>query len=134
MLLIHLLRDFNYADKDNAVNSMQFKNIQHILTFIDEHFTEKLSLAELAEMAGMSPNYFSTFFKKISGITLWDYISSKRINMAVGLIRNHNSSKNMLEIATLCGFNNTTHFNKMFKRITGMTPTEYKKNTYLLIH
>lgn len=134
MLLIHLLRDFNYADKDNAVNSMQFKNIQHILTFIDEHFTEKLSLSELAEMAGMSPNYFSTFFKKISGITLWDYISSKRINMAVGLIRNHNSSKNMLEIATLCGFNNTTHFNKMFKRITGMTPTEYKKNTYLLIH
>lgn len=134
LLLISLLRDFDYSDKDNTVNSIQFKNIQHILSFIDEHFTEKLSLAELAEMAGMSPNYFSAFFKKISGITLWDYISSKRINMAVQLIRSRDSGKNMLEIATLCGFNNTTHFNKMFKRITGMTPTEYKKNTYLIIH
>lgn len=134
MLLIKLIREFDYTDESNAVNSMQFKNIQHILTFIDEHFTEKLSLSELAELAGMSQNYFSTFFKKISGITLWDYINSKRINMAVQLIRSSDSGKNMLEIATLCGFNNTTHFNKMFKRITGMTPTEYKKNTYLMIH
>ena len=54
--------------------------------------------------------------------------------MAVQLLRKNGSGKNILEIATLCGFNNTTHFNKMFKRITGMTPTEYKKNTYLMIH
>lgn len=134
MLLIKLIREFDYADKGNAVNSTQFKNIQHILTFIDEHFNEQLSLNQLAELAGMSPNYFSAFFKKISGITLWDYINSKRINMAVQCIRNRDSGKNMLEIAILCGFNNTTHFNKMFKRITGMTPTEYKKNTYLMIH
>lgn len=133
LLLINLLRNFNYSDEDNSVNTMQFQNIQHILNFIDEHFTEKLSLDVLAEKAGMSPNYFSSFFKKISGITLWDYISNKRINMAVQLLRD-GSGKNILEIATLCGFNNTTHFNKMFRRITGMTPTEYKKNTYLLIH
>ena len=113
---------------------MQFKNIKDILTYIDEHFTEKLSLNELAGLANMSPNYFSAFFKKISGVTLWNYISSKRINMAVQLIRGRDSGKNMLEIAMLCGFNNTTNFNKMFKRITGMTPTEYKKNTYLMIH
>ncbi len=133
LLLINLLRNFNYSDEENSVNTMQFQNIQHILNFIDEHFTEKLSLDVLAEKAGMSPNYFSSFFKKISGITLWDYISNKRINMAVQLLR-ESSSKNILEIATLCGFNNTTHFNKMFRRITRMTPTEYKKNTYLMIH
>lgn len=134
LLLISLLRDYNYSDLNGNINGLQFKSIQHILTYIDEHFTEKLSLTELAEMAGMSPNYFSTFFKKISGVTLWDYISSKRINMAVGLIRSRDSGKNILEIATMCGFNNTTHFNKMFKRITGMTPTEYKKNTHYMIH
>lgn len=134
LLLINLVRNFNYSDKENSVNTLQFKNIQHILNFIDEHFTEKLSLNELAEKAGMSPNYFSSFFKKISGIALWDYINNKRINMAVQLLRENGSVKNILEIATLCGFNNTTHFNKMFKRVTGMTPTEYRKNTYLMIH
>lgn len=134
LLLIKLVRDFGYSDHSTAINTMQFKNIKDILTYIDEHFTEKLSLNELAGLANMSPNYFSAFFKKISGVTLWDYISSKRINMAVQLIRRRDSGKNMLEIAMLCGFNNTTNFNKMFKRITGMTPTEYKKNTYLMIH
>ncbi len=134
LLLINLVRNFDYSDENNSINSLQFKNIKHILSFIDEHFTEKLSLNELAELAGMSPNYFSAFFKKISGVTLWDYISSKRINKAVQLIRTPNSGKNMLEIATLCGFNNTTNFNKMFRRITGMTPSEYKKNTNLMIH
>ena len=134
LLLINLVREFNYTDESKSINSLQFKNIKHILTYIDKHFTEKLSLNELAELAGMSPNYFSSFFKKISGVTLWDYISSKRINMAVQLIRTRGLGKNMLEIATLCGFNNTTHFNKMFRRITGMTPTEYKKNTNLMIH
>ena len=133
-MLINLVRNFDYSDENNSINSLQFKNIKHILSFIDEHFTEKLSLNELAELAGMSPNYFSAFFKKISGVTLWDYISSKRINKAVQLIRTPNSGKNMLEIATLCGFNNTTNFNKMFRRITGMTPSEYKKNTNLMIH
>jgi len=134
LLLINLVRNFNYSDQEISVNSLQFKSLQHILNYIDEHFTEKLYLDELAEKAGMSPNYFSSFFKKISGISLWDYISNKRINMAVQLLRENGLGKNILEIATLCGFNNTTHFNKMFKRITGMTPTEYKKNTYLMIH
>ena len=134
LLLIRLVRDFNYVNESNSINTLQFKKIQHILNYIDNHFTEKLSLDSLSEKAGMSPNYFSAFFKKISGITLWDYINNKRINMAVQLLRKNGSGKNILEIATLCGFNNTTHFNKMFKRITGMTPTEYKKNTYLMIH
>lgn len=134
LLLIELVRNFGYTDESGSVSSMQFKSIQKTLSYIDEHFTEKLSLAELSEMAGMSPNYFSAFFKKMSGITLWDYINSKRIDLAVRMIRGRESGKNMLEIATLCGFNNTAHFNKMFKRMTGMTPTEYKKNTYLIIH
>lgn len=134
LLLITLVRQFGYSDKNTSVSSLQFKNIQHTLSYIDQHFTEKLSLTELAELAGMSPNYFSAFFKKISGVTLWDYISHKRIDMAARLIRRRDSGQNMLDIALLCGFNNTANFNKMFKRVTGMTPTEYKKNTNLMIH
>ncbi len=132
LFLISLVRDFGYLDKDTSVSSIHLKNLQNILTFIDEHFTQRISLEQLADKAGMSPNYFSSFFKKISGINLWDYINNKRINYALNLLRN--SNKNILEIAMLCGFNNTTHFNKMFKRVSGMTPTEYRKNTNLFIH
>lgn len=134
LLLIGLVREFSYSDKTTWLNSTRFKNIQHILNYIDQHFTEKLSLNELSKLAGMSPNYFSSFFKKTSGIPLWDYINQKRIDLSVQILRERDSGKNILEIATLCGFNNTAHFNKTFKKVTGMTPTEYRKNTNLMIH
>ncbi len=133
LLLIRLVREFHYLDP-SAPHRVNPRNLQQILTYIDEHFTERLTLEELSALAGMSPNYFSSYFKKLSGIHLWDYISSKRVDLAARMIRDQENEKNMLEIATLTGFNNTANFNKIFKRITGMTPSEYRKNTGLMIH
>lgn len=134
LLLITLIRQHHSENPTTAANKPQGQNLQRILTYIDAHFTEKVTLNELAAEAGMSPNYFSAFFKKISGITLWDYINSKRVDAAARMIRDPLNDKNMLQIANESGFNNTTHFNKIFKRSTGMTPSEYKKNNSYMIH
>ena len=92
---------------------------------IEEHFCEEMRIHDLAAKFGMSQNFFSSCFKRINGITPKAYINSKRIDYAIRLIRT--TDKSMLEIATLCGFNSSTSFNKSFSKATGKRPLEYRK-------
>lgn len=130
LLLISLIRNHNYLNTHPEVNGEQIHNIQHTLSFIDEHFSDKITLQELSALAGLTPTYFSTLFKQVTGISLWNYITSKRIDKAIRLITSENYKGNMLDAAIECGFNNTANFNKTFKKITGVTPTEYKSGKY----
>lgn len=133
LLLIKLVRDFGYMDKTNTMNAEQLSHIHHALVYIDEHFTEQITLQELASLAGLTSNYLCSLFKQISGMTLWDYISAKRINKAAQLLTTQDNTMNILEIAMHCGYNSTANFNKSFKKITGMTPSEYRSNNYVMI-
>ena len=133
LLLIKLVRDFGYMDKANTMNIEQLSHIHRVLAYIDKHFTEQITLQELASLAGLTSNYLCFLFKQISGMTLWDYINAKRINNATQLLTNKNLTMNILDIATQCGYNNTANFNKAFKKITGMTPSEYRSNRHSMI-
>lgn len=73
----------------------------------------------------MSKTYFCGQLKKLNGISLWDYITIKRIEKAITLIESSNLSR--LEIALKCGYNNTSNFYYAFKKVTGKTPEDYKK-------
>ena len=126
--LIHLIRDFDYSEKSVPLSRDSLHSIRRVTNYIDANLCEKLTLEMLAEHAGMSPNYLSSFFHKISGITLWDYINSKRIDMAIRKLSDEDSNENILDIAYSCGFNNTANFNKAFKKATGMTPTMYRSS------
>ncbi len=121
LLLIRLIRDYGYAGAHADLGI----GIRRVLEYIDTNLSEDLSLKSLAKIAGVSPNYFSAQFHHASGITLWEYINSRRIDKAIHLLMQKNP-QSMLEIALLCGFNNTANFNKTFKKVTGMTPTEYR--------
>ncbi len=120
-------RDFGYVKK-NAKNEV-FKStgiagIEKSIDYINKNLSQPLSLDELADVAKMSRTYFCTVFKKLNGISPWDYITIKRIEKSIGLIKNENMS--MLEVACACGFNNSTNFNRSFKKVTGKTPGEYR--------
>lgn len=93
--------------------------------YIQENLTENLTLEELARVANMSKTYYTTIFKKETGISLWEYIVSKRVEMAKAIIKKDDAT--MLEIATKCGFNNTANFNRAFKKHAGKTPSQYRK-------
>lgn len=133
LLLVKLVRNFDYMDKTNSINADQLSHINHALIYIDEHFTEQITLRELASHAGLTSNYLCSLFKQISGMTLWDYISAKRINKATQLLTTENNTTNILDIATQCGYNNTANFNKVFKKVTGMTPSVYRSNRHTMI-
>jgi AraC-like DNA-binding protein len=132
MIAVRLIRSFGYA-AEQAEGLPQLAGILLAMAYIDEHLTEQVTLQQIASVAGVSPNYFSTLFKRLCHVSLWDYITAKRIEKAIGLIRSE-SDMTMLEIASCCGFNNTANFNKAFRKQTGMTPTCFRNTEEPLLH
>ena len=124
LLIVEIIRHHGYA-AEGQTGLPQLPGILKAMAFIDAHLEEPLSLPDIAAVAGISPNYFSTLFKRICNVTLWDYITAKRVEKAIHMICEE-TDRTMLEIALACGFNNTANFNKAFKKQTGMTPSRYR--------
>ena len=93
--------------------------------FINEHQTEELSLEQVASAVHTSKFYFCKIFKKSTGINFTDYLSRVRTERAKNLLLNPNLR--VSEIAYEDGFQSLTHFNRVFKRILGRSPTEYRE-------
>ena len=92
--------------------------------FIHEHQTEHLRLGHVAKAVNTSTFYFCKMFKKVTGINFTDYLSRVRIEKSKNLLLNPNLR--VSEIAFDVGFQSLTHFNRVFKRILGQSPTEYR--------
>ena len=132
MIIIELIRNFGYCDNLFSASKDKNRLIRKAAEYIDAHYRENLTLETLAGLSGLTPNYFSSLFSKVSGIKLWDYINSRRIEAAMQLLRNDHNL-NIIEIASKCGFNNTANFNKAFKKTVGITPGEYRLNDNIII-
>ena len=92
--------------------------------YIKENQSEDLSLGQVAKAVNTSTFYFCKIFKKVTGINFTDYLSRVRIEKSKNLLLNPNLR--ISEIAFEIGFQSLTHFNRVFKRITGQSPTEYR--------
>jgi AraC-like DNA-binding protein len=92
--------------------------------YINEHFTESCSLRDIAEAVNISPNYLHTIFHTTFGETPYGYVTRKRIDKAKKLIMAGQHS--MLDIAIETGFCSQSHFNKVFKSQTGITPKQFR--------
>ncbi len=128
-ILVVLARHLGYGT-GRTVTAEEYRHIKAVRTAIDyinRHLTEDLTLNELAQKADFSPNYFSFIFKRTAGVPLWDYITSKRIELAMAMLTD-TTDRNMLDIAVDCGFNNTANFNKMFRKVTGLTPSQFRRH------
>lgn len=102
-----------------------YKN--HIVTnvrkYIVEHVTEHLSLNEVAAVFGISPNYLSQLFGKHNDVGFTEYINICKINEAKHLL--DNGTLKVYEVAECLGFDSSFYFSKVFKRVEGISPTEY---------
>jgi AraC-like DNA-binding protein/ligand-binding sensor protein len=92
--------------------------------FIEEHQTEDISLGNVAKAVNTSSFYFCKMFRKVTGINFTDYLSRLRIERSKNLLLNPNLR--VSEIAFEVGFQSLTHFNRVFKRIVGQSPTDYR--------
>ncbi len=92
--------------------------------YINEHKTDELSLLEVSKRVNMSTFYFCKMFKKATGLTFTAYLSLVRIGKAKNLLLNPNLR--VSEIAFEVGFQSLTHFNRVFRRVVGQSPSEYR--------
>ena len=99
--------------------------VQRTITYIDSDLTADLSLRTLAEAQKLSPSYLSTLFKKETGTTLTDFVTKRRIRHALELLSD--TKLHVQTVARLCGIPDTNYFSKLFKKIVGISPLEYRK-------
>jgi AraC-like DNA-binding protein len=92
--------------------------------YIEEHYTENVRLGDVAKAANTSTFYFCKQFKRATGINFTDYLSRVRIEKAKNLLLNPNLR--ISEVAFEVGFQSLTHFNRVFKKVLGQSPTEYR--------
>ena len=92
--------------------------------YIEEHSGEELSLPRVAKAVNIHPNYLSEKFKQVTGIRFVEYIARARFNTACDLLRNGNFR--VSEIAFAAGFQSLSQFNRVFKRFSGKSPTQYR--------
>ena len=92
--------------------------------YIRQNQAEDLSLGQVAKAVNTSSFYFCKLFKKATGLNFTDYVSRVRIEKAKNLLLNPNLR--ISEIAYEIGFQSLTHFNRVFKKVTGQSPTGYR--------
>ena len=102
----------------------QSNNIEEILSYISENAYKSLTLNELAKRASLSPYYFTRVFKKEVGFTPHKYIIHVRLEFAKFLLKTTNTS--IKEIAFRSGFNNQSNFCTSFKKLTGVSPLQFR--------
>lgn len=108
------------VQKDNAQPPVITRAKEYIL----EHQSEDLSLGQVARAVNTSTFYFCKMFKKVTGINFTDYLSRVRVEKAKNLLLNPNLR--VSEIAFEVGFQSLTHFNRVFKKIVGQSPSEFR--------
>ena len=103
------------------------QQLKEIVGYLGEHFTEPLSLSAVAAEFGLSPQYFSTFFRDNFGRTFTQHINSLRIEQAARLLRE--TDLPVMEVGFRVGFDNFSYFIKRFRLVYGVSPSHYRKNS-----
>lgn len=106
--------------------TQNFARIKAMMDFISNNYPEKIALSDIAKSANVCNNSCIAIFKKFTDSTPIEYLINYRIDKAVNLL--NTTEKQISEIALDCGFSGSSYFTEMFKRNTGITPKEYRKN------
>ncbi|RDY59650.1 helix-turn-helix domain-containing protein [Flagellimonas nanhaiensis] len=107
---------------NNKAKKQQLR-LQRIYSYIDEHYSQKIQLAEVAKSVNLGKEAFCRYFKKSTGSTFTHFLNQYRITQAKRLLL---SGKNISETCYECGFESLSYFNRTFKRISGENPSAYK--------
>ena len=123
-LLKEMVRKYTILIKNRSLKGYSAL-IRTVITQIDNDLSADLSLSTLAASVGYNSSYLSAVFKKETGSTLTEYVSRKRIDHSVFLLNATNMQ--IQTVAAYCGIPDVCYFTKLFKRIMGKTPTEYRR-------
>ncbi len=124
LLIAPFLKTIKSEFSGNKAGAMA--KFTRLLSYIEKNLSRKLTLAKLSEEFHQNPTYLSNLFAKKMGVPLIAYCNRRRIRQAIDLIWSTDYS--VSEIADKVGISDVVNFSKMFKRVTGHSPSEYRKN------
>ncbi|MBQ7994199.1 MAG: response regulator [Solobacterium sp.] len=95
-----------------------------IREYIDLHISEKITRDQLADVVYLHPDYLAKIFKEETGMKITEYILSKKVELACRLLKE--TDMTVSEVGFAAGFGNTSYFDKIFRRQTGVTPKQFR--------
>lgn len=125
-LVMYILRIINSKLNDSSILQSN-KTITAATNYIESNFNQELSLEKVASNCFLNKYYLSHMFSRVKGISIGAYIQKVRIKEACKLLRTTEDSVSL--IATSTGFNNVSYFCRAFKKETGITPNQYRKQS-----
>lgn len=114
------------SQEEQQTLSFRTNRLRQITNYIEDHYSQKLLLSDIAKMENLSLTYLSHFFKDSLGMTFQSYLNNIRFEHAVQLI--DTTSKKILDISLESGFSDVRYLNKLFILHYGCSPKEYQKN------
>ena len=120
-----LYRNEILDDYFSKLNKTKLESLMPALQYIDEHYTEEITLEGISGSVHLNMQYFSRLFKKITDRNVSDYIMYLRVCRAQNLLLQ--TEKTILEISYNSGYSSISNFNKSFRKVTGCTPSKYRK-------
>ena len=114
-----------YIKERRETKNDTINDIERAAHYFKDNYNKQISIEQYAEEHLISVNWFIHSFKSVMKMSPMQYIISLRIAMAKGYLEN--SAKNIAEISNEVGYENALYFSRLFRKYTGMTPTEYRK-------
>lgn len=131
LFLRHIFLTINrYIKEGKQTKNDTINDIERAVHYFNENYSKPISIEQYASEHLMSVNWFIHNFKNVMKIPPMQYIVSLRIAAAKGYLEN--SNKNITEIANTVGYDNALYFSRLFKKYTGMTPSEYRERSKFL--
>lgn len=128
----NLLKDLykTYVDEVNKAKkeNLYSKPVMKCLNYMESHFNEKITVEILAKYVDLNPRYLSSVFKKEKGMTISEYLTEMRVEVACSLLTR--TEYNYAQIAYSLAFCSQSHFSKVFREQTGYTPHQYRLRFY----
>lgn len=124
--IVNILTELLLARNQDSADISSSGIIDDTIAYITDHLQEELSLDQLARLASLSPFYFSRLFKKETGFSPHAYVIEARVNAAKYFLQSARLSQK--DICYSCGFSSESSFCTTFKKVTGLTPSQYRKS------
>ena len=127
--LLHVLygQFHNPMKQTQAFSSAKERTVQDIITFIEHHYQREIHLDQLESHLHISKNYLSNIFREVTGTTIFQYLTQRRINQAKVLFL-IDKEKSVTDISYRVGFKHPAHFSRVFKDVVGCTADEYRRS------
>ena len=100
--------------------------VNSAITYVEQNLHNKITQTEVAERCGVSCCQFSRIFKQVHGTTFQEYVLRRRMGQAIRLLQNPSAS--ITDVCYTVGFNDQSHFTRIFRRYIGVSPSAYRKN------